>query len=304
LNNSAILNGTIPKNSSQYYLIKYNVSNMPSGTYEAHASLPNFNLVLNASKTVYIKPYSDFFFPGDNPVTEIVGNYSFINIIIENIGNTPLKMNWSLPEFINISYANLLYKQNFNLLPEQNYTIPTNLSLTGKYQKNISFAFTGSYKNYTETKSYYTTLIKPYTNMSFYNVGLKQINSTLQLWSASIKNYNDVPVNLVFKFELYVNGSTFYYSKDYTLPVNASKVEIYLPKSTVENVKVSYVGSNDSDVTQSVFAAPKPPIKISLSYVLDTLGYVIFTAIAVVLLALLHIRFKRKEKKGKNGNNK
>ena len=143
LNNSAILNGTIPKNSSQYYLIKYNVSNMPSGTYEAHASLPNFNLVLNASKTVYIKPYSDFFFPGDNPVTEIVGNYSFINIIIENIGNTPLKMNWSLPEFINISYANLLYKQNFNLLPEQNYTIPTNLSLTGKYQKNISFAFTG-----------------------------------------------------------------------------------------------------------------------------------------------------------------
>lgn len=304
LNSSAVLFGTIPANSSHYIILKYNISDMSYGEYNSHVYLSAFNLALTSSQDLYIKPTSKFIFIGDTGTTEITKNYSLLQIIIKNIGNTPININWSLPSLKNISYNKVTFQENFNLLPEQNETIPINLTLKLGYQTNISFAFTGSYGNYTRTRVYHTLLTKPDINMSFYRYNLTQINATRQLWTSYLKNYNNIPVNLLFKFTLSTNGSTVYYEKSYMLPVNASKVEIPLPESTVESVQVSYTGNNQSKITQLLFTAPKPPFKLSISSIVDTLGYVIFTVFAIILLVLIHLRFKRKERKKNNGTNK
>lgn len=303
LNKTAIEYGSIPANSSKYYVVEYNVSNIPYGTYTPMIKFYAFNLSLKSSQQLYVKSFSNFIFEGEQTTTQILDNYSLINIEIKNVGNTPLYMNWSLPAFRNISIS-LDFQQNFNLLPGTNKTIPINLSVGKGYQSDISFGFTGKYNNYSETKYYQTTLIKPYVNMSFYNENVTQINSTRQLFIMTVKDYNNVPVTLILKFTLNVNGSTVYYTKSYLLPVNASKIEVYLPKSTIENVQASYQNSNLSQVTESIFAAPKQPFKVSIDYIINTLGYAIFTLLAVFLLIAIHIKFRKRGQHKKDGNNK
>ncbi len=303
LNKTAAINGTIPANSTRFYLIGYNVSNMNYGMYYSKVYFSTLNLTLDSSNKLYISPTSRFIFINPEKTIEINGNYSLLDININNAGNTPIRINWSLPILKNISIS-IDFRQTFSLLPGENKSIAINLTLEKSYQDNISFGFTGSYLNYTKTLVYRTILIKPYVNMSFYGSNITSVNSTRQLWISRIKNYNNVPVNLLLKFTLKVNDSTLYYTKSYTLPVNATEIAVYLPNSTIENVQVSYEGNNLSKVTESVFSAPVSPLKISFSYIINTLGYVIFTALAVLILVLIHIRFRKKGAKRKNGNNK
>ncbi len=303
LNQTPIHSGSIPSNSSKYYIIKYNISNMQYGEYNSKIEFYPYNIKLNSSINLYIMPKSSFVFVNPQPTTEITKNYSLIDIKLKNVGNTPLYMNWSLPAFRNISIS-LNFQQRFELNDGQNKSILINLSLQKGYQPNISFGFTGKYLNYSKTKYYSTLLIKPHVNMSFYNENTTSINSTRELFIFNVKNYNNIPVRLLLKFTLDVNGSTLYYTKSYTLPVNATKIEVYLPKSTVENVQVSYENSNLSTVTESIFTAPKKPLKISIGYIIDTLGYIIFTVGAILILVLIHIRLRKKEQKQKNGKNK
>ena len=296
LNSTPILYGNLPANYSGYKILHYNVTNIPYGTYYPSVHFSAFNFHLNSTANVYIKPAPDFTFIGDYRTTEISKNYSTIRIGIKNNGNTPLQMNWSLPIFRNISIS-LTFNQTFKLNPSSNITIPINLSLQKGYQGNISIPFTGRYQNYSFTKSYGTILIKPVINMSFYNVNVTQINSTRELWVTYIKNYNNVPINLTIQFSLEVNGSTFQYSVPYELSVNATKIEVTLPKSTVENVKISYESQNLSRVNQNIFTLPKQPSSTSLLSIIDTLGYVILTVAAIFILILIHLRFNRRSKK-------
>ncbi|MEM0143042.1 MAG: hypothetical protein QXL94_03710, partial [Candidatus Parvarchaeum sp.] len=252
LNNTPILYGNLPANYSGYRLLYYNISNTPYGKYYPSIHFSTFNFHLNSTANVYINPSPNFEFIGNYNTTEIIKNYSLIELTIKNNGNTPLQMNWSLPLFKHISIS-LTFNQDFNLNPDSNITIPINLSLQKGYQNNISIPFTGRYQNEIFTKSYKTILIKPFINMSFYDVNVTPINSTRELWVSYIKNYNNVPLNLTITFSLAVNGSTFQYSVPYELKVNATKIEVNLPKSTVQNVKISYESENLSKVNQNIF---------------------------------------------------
>ena len=296
LNNTPILYGNLPANYSGYKIISYNVTNMPFGTYYPSVRFSEFNFHLNSSNEIYIKPSPDFTFIGDYKTTEIIKNYSLLRIIISNNGNTPMQMNWTLPIFKNTSIS-LTFNQTFNLNSGSNITIPINLSLRKGYQSNISIPFTGIYENYSITKVYQTSLIKPVINMSFYDVNVTQINSTRELWVSYIKNYNNVPLNISIQFSLEVNGSTFQYSVPYELAVNATKIEVELPKSTVENVKISYQNGNFSKVNQNVFVAPSKPSNTGILSIINTLGYVILTAVSIFILVLIHLRLNRRSKK-------
>jgi hypothetical protein len=296
LNNTPVLYGNLPANYSGYKIIYYNISNMPSGEYYTSIHFSEFNFHLNSTYNVYIKPSPDFTFIGDYKTTEIIKNYSMIRIEIKNNGNTPLKINWSLPIFRNISIS-LTFNQTFKLNPGSNKTIPINLSLQKGHQDNISIPFTGVYNGYSFTKTYETTLIKPVINMSFYDVNVTPVNSTRELWVSYIKNYNNVPLNITIQFSLEVNGSTFHYSVPYELNVNTTKIEVILPKSTVQNVKISYESENLSKVNQNIFTLPKQPSSTSILSIIDTLGYVILTIAAIFILILIHLRFNRRNKK-------
>jgi hypothetical protein len=303
LNNTAIMSGNISANDSKYNIIGYNVSDIPYGRYNSDVYFSAFNLRLSSSNKLYVNQLSNFIFIGDTNITEITKNYSYLDIKIKNVGNTPLYMNWTLPILRNISIS-VNYQQNFAISPGENKTIPINLTLGKGYQNNVSFAFTGTYENYFATKYYYTDFIKPNVNMSFYNINISKVNTTVQLWTSYIRNYNNVPVTLFLKFTLNVNGSTLYYTKNYVLPVNATEIQVFLPKSTVENVQVSYSGSNSSTITESVFTAPTQPFKLSLPYIVNNLGYAIFTLAAVFLLVLIHMKLGRKKGNKKNGIHK
>ena len=296
LNNTPILYGKLPANYSEYRILYYNISNIPYGRYYPSVHFSTFNFHLNSTTDIYIKQAPDFAFIGDYETTEIIKNYSVIRIGIKNNGNTPLQMNWSLPIFRNISIS-LTFNQTFNLNPNSNITIPINLSLQKGYQNKISVPFTGRYQNYSFTKSYETVLIKPVINMSFYNVNVTPINSTREIWVSNIKNYNNIPLNITIQFSLEVNGSTFQYSVPYELNVNTTKIEVILPKSTVENVKISYESDNLSKVNQNIFALPKQPSSPSLLSIIDTLGYVILTIVSIFILILIHMRFNKRNKK-------
>ncbi|MCL4362749.1 MAG: hypothetical protein OH338_01510 [Candidatus Parvarchaeota archaeon] len=296
LNNTPVLYGNLPANYSSYKILHYNISNMPYGKYYPSVHFSAFNFHLNSTVNLDIKASPDFTFIGDYKTTEIIKNYSLIKIGIKNNGNTPLKMNWSLPIFRNISIS-LTFNQTFRLDPGSNITIPINLSLQKGYQDNILIPFTSTYQNYSITKSYETTLIKPIINMSFYNLNVTQINSTRELWVSYIKNYNNVPLNITIQFSLEVNGSTFQYSVPYELEVNATKIEVTLPKSTIENVRILYESQNLSKVDQDIFTLPKPPSSTSLLSIIDTLGYVILTVVSILILALIHLRFNKRSKK-------
>ncbi len=296
LNNSPIIYGKLPANYSGYKILHYNISNMPYGKYYPSVHFSAFNFHLNSSVNLDIRAAPDFTFIGDYKTTEIIKNYSLIKIRIKNNGNTPLKMNWSLPIFRNISIS-LTFNQTFRLNPSSNITIPINLSLQKGYQDNILIPFTSTYQNYSITKSYETILIKPIINMSFYNLNVTPINSTRELWVSYIKNYNNVPLNITIQFSLEVNGSTFQYSVPYELGVNATKIEVTLPKSTVENVRILYESQNLSKVDQNIFTLPKQPSSTSILSIIDTLGYVILTVVSILILALIHLRFNRRSKK-------
>ncbi|MCL4398801.1 MAG: hypothetical protein M1322_03705 [Candidatus Parvarchaeota archaeon] len=298
LNGTAVLNGNFPANYSGYKLLYYNVSNTPYGKYYPSVHFSAFNFHLNSTANVYIKPSPDFTFVGYYKNTEITKNYSWVNITIKNNGNTPLQMNWSLPFFKNISISLPSFNQTFKLDPSSTITIPIKLSLQKGYQNNISIPFTGTYQNYSSTKYYETMLINPVINMSFYNINVTQINSTRELWIAYIKNYNNVPLNITMLFSLEVNGSILHYSTSYELGVNATKIEMYLPKSTVESVQISYQSENMSKVNQNIFTLPKQPFSPDLLSIINTLSYVILTVISIFILILIHLRFnKRRNKK-------
>ncbi len=296
LNSSAVLSSTMPANQSGYKILNYNVKNMPAGNYNAYLYLSSFNIKLNSTQKLSIKPYPDFTFKNDYPTTEIIKNYSVITVVLSNNGNTPLEINWSLPILRDISLS-LDFKQSFPLSVNSNMTIPINLSLQKGFQNNISFVFTGIYKNYSITKEYSTELIKPVVNMSFYGINTTSINSTRELWVSYIKNYNNIPLNITMQFLLNFNGSDFYYNTSYYLTPNSTKIEVLLPKSTVENVKIFYPSTNFSDVTQSIFTAPKPPLKINIYSIIDTFGFVILTAVSIIILVIIHLRFNKKQKK-------
>jgi hypothetical protein len=303
LNNTPILYGRLPANYSGYRILHYNISNINYGRYLPSVHFSAFNFHLNSTANVYIKPTPNFAFIGDYGTTEIMKNYSVIRISIKNNGNTPLQMNWSLPIFRNISIS-LSFNQTFGLNPSSNITIPINLSLQKGYQDKIIIPFTGKYKNYSFTKQYKTVLIKPVINMSFYNVNVTPINSTREIWVSYIKNYNNVPLNITIQFSLEVNGSIFQYNVPYELNTNTTKIEVMLPKSTVENVKISYKSNNLSKVNQNIFTLPKPPSHINFLSMVDTLGYVILTGISILILVLIHLRFNKRNKKKQNGIHK
>lgn len=296
LNNTPILQGNIPANYSGYKILHYNISNMPYGKYYPSIHFSAFNFHLNSTSSINIRPSPNFAFIGDHKTTEIIKNYSLIKIGIKNSGNTPLQMNWSIPIFRNISIS-LTFNQTFRLNPSSNITIPINLSLQKGYQNNISIPFTGKYRNYSITKSYETVLIKPVINMSFYNLNVTPINSTRELWISNIKNYNNVPLNITIEFLLEVNGSTFQYNVPYELGVNATKIEVILPKSTIENVKILYESGNLSRVNQNIFTLPRQPKGIGILSIVNTLSYVILTVVSIFILILIHLRFNRRNKK-------
>ena len=296
LNNTPIVYGSLPPNYNGYKEVYYNVTNMPFGTYYPSIYFSAFNLHLNSSVNINIKPTPDFTFLGDYKNTEIIKNYSLLRIIIRNNGNTPMHINWTLPIFKNTSIS-LTFNQTFNLNPGSNTTIPINLSLQKGYQSNITIPFTGTYKNYSFTKEYQTILIRPVINMSFYDVNVTQINATRELWTSYIKNYNNVPLNISLQFSLEVNGSTFQYTVPYELAVNATEIKVELPKSTVESVKISYQNQNLSEVNQNVFVSPSKSSSTSILSIINTLGYVILTAVSIFILILIHLRLNKKSKK-------
>lgn len=296
LNNTPILYGNLPANYSGYKLIRYNVTNMPFGTYYPSVRFSEFNFHLNSSSNMYITPNPDFTFVGDYKTTEIIKNYSLLKIIIGNNGNTYMRMNWTLPLFKNTSIS-LTFNQTFELSPGSNITIPINLSLQKGYQSNISIPFTGIYKNYSITKAYQTILIRPFINMSFYNANVTRINATRELWISYIKNYNNIPLNMSIQFSLEVNGSIFKYTVPYELAVNATEIEVELPKSTVESVKISYQNGNSSKINQNIFVLPSGPSSTSILSIINTLGYIILTAVSVFILILIHLRLNKRGKK-------
>lgn len=296
LNNSAILFGNVPANYSGYRILDYNVGRLPSGMYRPSIYFSSFSFHLNATQDLNITAYPDFTFVKDYGITEIIKNYSVIDVIVKNSGNTPLRINWSLPILRNITIS-LDFKQSFPLDAGANMTIPINLSLQEWYQKSVSFAFTGTHGDYSSTKYYSTLLVRPSVNMSFYGINVTGVNSTRELWTSSIKNYNNIPLNVTLQFLLDVNGSSFYYNTSYYIGTNTTEIEVYLPKSSVENVKIFYPSGNLSYVKQTIFSPPSPPAGVNIYSVINTFGYAVLTAASILILLSIHLRMNRKRRK-------
>ncbi|MCL4391639.1 MAG: hypothetical protein M1284_01490 [Candidatus Parvarchaeota archaeon] len=296
INDTSVIQGNLHANFTGYKILKYNITNFPAGTYSVSVNFSTLKFPLKASNELTILSKPSFTFLNNNINTEIMNNSAALTITLLNNGNTPMRINWSLPILKGISIA-LNFQQSFNLPIDSKFIIPINMTLSSGYQRNLSFYFTGTYQNYSATKVYSTYLIKPVINMSFYGGNTTSVNATRELWISYIKNYNNVPVRILLQFALEVNGSTVYYTVPYELNVSATKISVYLPTSKVESVKISYESGNFSTVTESIFSAKKQPVPLTISSIVNTLGYIIFTVIAVVILSLIHIRVKKKGKK-------
>ncbi len=300
MNSSMVYSGTIPAGSSEYYLIKYNVTNMRYGNYRAYASFSTLKVDVNASNSIMILPKPSLSFENYSNTTAFYNNSAKLDIKLLDSGNTPLNITWALPVFrgISMSIANL--EESFSLKAGQEYSIPINMTLSGNYTKSLNFSFMASFNGTSFQKNYYTTLFKPYVNLSFYNTTITKNNQTSSFWTVYLDNKDNTPVMATFEFELYVNGSELYYNKSYLISPSTSSIVIPIPKSTVLGVSVFYLSSNSTVVSQKIFSSPVPgqPSQI-VSAIYENISYIVLTVAAITLILLLNRRLSGKKPKSK-----
>jgi hypothetical protein len=291
LNNISVVSGTIPANTVAYKIIKYNVTNIPTGTYQPSVKLSTLSSQLKYNAVTKILPKQSFTFLGYSNHTSFFNRAGVLDIKVWDNGNTPLNVTWTLPSASGVSFS-LVYQESFSLKPSQVFSIPMNITLASVFSKQLNFSFVSVYQNTSLTKYYVTQLFSPIINMSFFDNIITAGNDNTSIYKVQITNGNNLPVNTTFQFLLDIDGNNFYYNKSYLISTSTTQVNITLPKSYVLAVNVYYSSQNGSITKQQIFSQA-PPSSASSSVLLDII-YVVVLIIGIAALLLLHLRFNRK----------
>ncbi|MCW1301928.1 MAG: hypothetical protein OH316_02225 [Candidatus Parvarchaeota archaeon] len=291
LNGTNISSGVLAANQNITETVIYNVSNIQYGSYRLCGSFSVLTKPLCSSSEVYIRPYPDLGFrtPEEQPVFN--GSAAF-NLSVFDSGNTPLSVRWSLPIVKGIDFSVSNYDQHFDIGPGETYqiSVAVNTSLT---KASAVFPFNVSFNGSYFQRSFDLYLFEPVVNMSFTNKSTEVSSGNFTYYTFSFINGNDVPVNLTAVFLLDTVDGTFSLSRSFMVEPNQTSINVTLPRSTVESVRVSYTGADGKRITETVYSAPTSPV----SYVNDLIGYifyVILTVGIVLIVVYIHLRHYRK----------
>ena len=293
LNNTKISSGSFSADQNITRMVVYNVTDLPYGSYKICASFSILTEQLCSSSEVYISPHPNIEFKTDGMQPVFNGSASF-NLSILDSGNTPLSVYWSIP-FINgidISVSN--YNQHFTINPNQTYSVPMVIR-TNLTKANISFPFNVSFDGSYFQRNFVLQLFKPIINMSFTNKSSELSSGNFTYYTISFVNKNDMPVNLTAVFLLGTAYGEFSLTKSFIIEPNQTYINVTLPKSTVESVKVSYIGASGKRFEETVYSAPVSIISQASSYI-GYIFYIVLTIGIVLGVVYLHLRhYKRKK---------
>ncbi len=305
LGNVSVLSGTIPANSAQTYIAKYNVTNTMYGSYPSHIVFSALVSPLMSNSNVFILPTPNFGFASHSDYTyafnrsKVINNVTATvlqaNLVLDliNTGNTPLNITWSLPSVKDVLFS-LDYIESFGIEPGGSFKIPVNMTLQSRSSTVVNFSFSADFGSQYITRDYTTTLISPIINMTFFNATLKQINSNESLFTVMLINHNNVPINLTLSFVLDVNGGDVFYNVSKVVSTSTMSFSAVIPNSRLVSVAAFYPSQNGTILSSNIYSNPVPSTPQSLLSVLAEYSYVIVLVIAIVILVLIHIRSMRK----------
>ena len=290
LGNVSIYNGTFPPNFAGYSVVKYNVTNLPSGTYPSYAKFSGISFPFDSNIQTLINPTSRFEFPGYSPVTPVFNGTASLDIQVLNDGNTPLSFTWYLPTVRGVTFS-LTYNQRFSLEPSHTESIPIAITVSGQASQTLDFQFSASSQTGVLNKTYSTRLFTPVVNLSFYGSQLTPGIGNTTIYSVNIRNGDNAPVNVTFHFLLSIDNNDFYYNKSYMVNESTTAASVLIPKSTVEQVNAYFQSANGTTTNDVIYAAPAVGASSSFfSAILGSLDYILLAAVAITILLILHYR--------------
>ena len=293
LNDTQISSGSFSADQNLTKMIIYNVTDLSYGSYEVCASFSILTEQLCSSSEVYISPYSNIEFKTESTQPIFNGSASF-NLSILDSGNTPLSVYWSIPLINGVYFSVQNYNQHFNIDPNQTYSIPMVIR-TNFTKVNVTFPFNASFNGVSFQRDFVLQLFKPVINMSFINKSTESSSGNFTYYVLSFVNDNDVPVNLTATFLLDTAYGEFSLTKSFIIEPNQTYINVTLPKSTVESVKVSYIGAGGKRFEETVYSAPVSIISQASSYI-GYIFYIVLTIGIVLVVVYLHLRhYKRKK---------
>jgi hypothetical protein len=300
INNTAILSGFIHADYPSFRILKYNVTNTLSGEYNASAKLSAVTFPLYSSSNFSIAASPEFSFSNLLNYTYIVNRTAKFNITLFDGGNTPLSFYWSLPAINGLAFSVSNYRQSFSLSPSALFAIPVDVNVTSSNLSMIAvnIPFSGTFGNTVINHSYSTALVSPVINLSDFVVKLTNLTNNTTIFSASFKNHDTIPVPANFSFFISLAGNLLYYSKQVYIAAQQSNISIALPISRVLNASISYVGANGTSQSMLLFSSPAGTSVGGLisNSLLQSVPYIVITAIILAIIGVLHLRFSRKGK--------
>lgn len=306
--NTPILSGNIPANSAQNYVVKYNVTNTKYGSYKPYIKFSTIVPSLSSNLNISILPTPDLSFSNVQKYTYAFNKSITMNnlsgtkleasltVSLLDSGNTPLNITWSIPSVNGVSFS-LDYVQSFDLEPGKSFSIPMNLTLASSSSRNVNFSFLANFSSQQLRRNYITTLVSPIVNLSFYNGTITTVNSNESVFSASIINGNNVPINATFSFLLDINGGSVVYNSSETLSTSSTYVSIPIPNVRVISATVFYPSQNGTVISSQVYYNPLPPSPLSFLDVFVEYSYLIVFGIAIIILVIIQLGIHKKKNK-------
>ncbi|MGC8699245.1 MAG: hypothetical protein ACP5RE_03620 [Candidatus Acidifodinimicrobium sp.] len=291
LNSTEISSGSLSANQNLSKIILYNVTDLPYGSYRLCASFSILTQQLCSSSNVYISPHPGIEFKTNRLQPIFNGSASF-NLSILDSGNTPLSAYWSAPVESGVYMSVSNYNQRFTLRPNQTYSIQIQIH-TNLSEVNVSFPFNFSFDASHFQRSFDLQLFKPVINMTFSNKSVESSSGNFTYYTLSFINKNNMPVNLTAVFLLDTEYGEFSLTKSFIIAPNQTYVNVTLPKSTVESVKVSYIGEGGKRFTEMVYSAPALLASQTSSYI----GYIFYIALTIgVVLVVVYIHLRHSKR--------
>ncbi len=296
INNKTIDEGVVPGNYAKQISVAYNVTNMMYGNYKVCLDTSILKTPLCSNTSVYIKPYSMFSFDGTESSVFAFNKTAQEEIKVDDTGNTPLNVTWMMPVLNGVYISMQNFKQVFQVEPNQTYLLPMNITITLP-NATLDFPFQAKFNGTEINKTLTIKVIHPEISMKFKGNGTMNSTQNYTYYSISFSNGNNVPINVTFRFLLYIDGNPFLYNVTRTIFPGETSIVIPLPKSsTISRVEIFYPSSSGAYINQTLFYKPVSPIQTMGQTSSSVLMYIVLTIVVIALiLAIYFIDLRRKK---------